>query len=248
MPLAQPDEIRDYYRDRDVVARYLERRTGQPLNGALHHAQVRLLQELIATRAPRCVVEIAPGPGRLTAELALPALGLACEFSEGMLAAAHERVSPHAGWRFARADAFQLPVRTATADLAFTLRFIRRFQLAERQRLYAEIHRILRPGGLLVLDAQNRAVALPHRQQRGLERYPVHDELYDQAQLESELTAAGFRVARVAGMIRHARVQRSLNRLRRFHLASLARVLIDAVEMVPGANPSTWLVVCEREA
>ncbi|MBI1814321.1 MAG: class I SAM-dependent methyltransferase [Deltaproteobacteria bacterium] len=248
MALQQPDEIKGYYRDREVVARYIERRTAQPLNGALHQAQVRFLRQLVAERAPRCVLEIAPGPARLTAEVPVPGLGVGLEFSEGMLAAARARIDARAGWRFVRTDAFHLPVRDGGADLVFTVRFIRRFHLADRQRLYAEIHRALRPGGALVLDAQNRAVALPHREARGLDRYPVYDELYDRPQLEAELHAAGFRVERVEGLIRHARVQRSLNQLRRFHLAGVARALIDAVELVPSANPSTWLVLCEKAA
>ncbi|MBI4514422.1 MAG: class I SAM-dependent methyltransferase [Deltaproteobacteria bacterium] len=246
MPLAAPAEIQGYYRDREVVARYLERRTAQPLNGTLHAAQVRFLRRLIAERAPQRVLEIAPGPARLTAELPLPGLGLALEYSEGMLAAASDRITPTSHWRLARADAFHLPVRDGQADLVFTLRFIRRFQAADRQRVYAEIHRVLKPGGSLVLDAQNRAVALPHRLERGLEKYPVHDELYDRPQLEAELVAAGFRVRHLEGMIRHARLQRSLNRLRRVRLSAVARALIAVLEHVPSANPSTWMVLCEK--
>jgi ubiquinone/menaquinone biosynthesis C-methylase UbiE len=243
MPLQQPDEIRGYYQDREVVARYLERRTAQPLNGALHHAQVRVLRRVMAERAPQRVLEIAPGPGRLTAEVTVPGLGIAIEFSDGMLRSARERVER---WQFVRGDAFQLPLPDETIDLVFTIRFIRRFQRPDRQRLYAEIRRVLRAGGALVMDAQNRAVALPHRLERGLDRYPVYDELYDRPQLESELASAGFRVWQVEGMIRHARVQRSLNRLRRFRLSGLARALIDALEHVPSSNPSTWMVLCEK--
>jgi ubiquinone/menaquinone biosynthesis C-methylase UbiE len=248
MPLNRPADIRDYYRDREVVARYLERRTAQPLNGALHQAQVRQLRRLIAERAPRCLLEIAPGPARLTAEVTPWQIGVAIEFSEGMLAAARERIGTPAYWRFVRADAFHLPIGDSQADFVFTLRFVRRFQAPDRQRLYAEIRRVLRRGGTFVLDAQNRTVALPHRLEQGLNRYPVYDELYDRPELESELANAGFRVVRMEGMIRHARMQRSLNQLRRFRMAGVARALIDALEYLPSANPSAWLAVCEKDA
>jgi ubiquinone/menaquinone biosynthesis C-methylase UbiE len=247
MPLQAPEDIQGYYRDRDVVAQYLERRTSQPLNGALHRAQVRFLQQVVAERAPHRVVEIAPGPARLTAEVSVPDIGVACEFSEEMLAAARDRIGSTSGWHFVRADAFRIPMRDGIADLVFTLRFIRRFQPEDRERLYAEIHRALRPGGALVLDAQNRAVALPHRQSRGLDRYPVYDQLYDRTELTGELEVAGFRVVRLEGMIKHFALQRQLNRLRRLRLDRFSRVLIESLEHVPSRNPSSWMLLCEKQ-
>jgi len=246
MALELPEEIQAYYRDREVVARYLERRTAQPLNGALHQAQVRWLQQRIRERAPRCVVEIAPGPARLTAEITVPGVGVGFEFSDTMLAAARTRVGTDSRWRFVRSDAFRLPAAAEVADFIFSLRFVRRFHFEDRQRLYREIHRVLRPGGVLALDAQNRAVALPHRQERGLERYPVYDQLYDEHELRCEVEAAGFRVVIVQGMIKHFSLQRRLNRLRRLKLDWLARTLIETLEYVPGNSPSSWMLLAEK--
>lgn len=249
MTREQPDEIAGYYRDRSVVEAYVEKRTAQPLNGTLHAAQIRMLRRLLAERPRTAVLELAPGPARLTAELPLTAgRGLAVEFSEGMLAAAAERMRDTPGWSFVRGDGFALPVRDASVDFAFTLRFIRRFQPDERNRIYGELHRVLRPGGTLVIDAQNRTVSLPHRQERGLDSYPVFDQLYDAGELRTELEAAGFRLVELAGMIRHAPLQRRLNRLRHRGLGNVARRLIAALEHVPFGNPSTWLVVCEKRA
>ena len=240
-----PAEIQAYYRDHDVVAHYLARRTTQPLNGTLHAAQVRFLRRVVAERRPRRVVEIAPGPARLTAEVHLGGTGVAVEFSEGMLAAAVARIGEGSSWQLVRGDAFRLPIAAHRADLVYALRFVRRFQLQERQQLYAEMRRILRPGGALVLDAQSRAVALPHRQAKGLDRYPVYDALYSRNELVSELTAAGFRVRRMAGIIKHFNVQKRLNRLRRLGLHGLARGLIQALDVVPSRSPSTWMVLSE---
>lgn len=244
MSLQKPAEIQAYYRDGEVVARYLERRTAQPLNGTLHDAQVRFLRQVVAERAPQRVVEIAPGPARLTSELSIPGVGLAVEFSDGMLAIARQRVAD-TRWRFVRGDAFHLPVTDGCADLVYAFRFVRRFQPAQRQQLYAGIRRILRPGGALVLDAQNRAIALPHREAKGLDRYPVYDALYDRDELVAELGSAGFRVTRVASVMKHFRIQQQLNRLRLVGLDALARGLIRALEMIPSNNPSTWIVLSE---
>jgi ubiquinone/menaquinone biosynthesis C-methylase UbiE len=249
MTRERPDEIAGYYRERAVVDAYVRKRTAQPLNGTLHAAQIRLLRRVLTDRPGATVLELAPGPARLTAELPLHSgRGIGVEFSEGMLGAARERMRGVPGWSFVRGDGFSLPVRDAAIDLAFTLRFIRRFQPDERNRIYAELRRVIRPGGTLVLDAQNRAVSLPHREQRGLDSYPVFDQLYDAGELRSELDAAGFRVVESTGMIRHAALQRQLNRLRHRGFGGLARALIGALEYAPGGDPSTWMVLCERRA
>jgi ubiquinone/menaquinone biosynthesis C-methylase UbiE len=142
-------------------------------------------------------------------------------------------------------DAFDLPFAPSSFDFALVLKFIRHFQLADRMRLYAEIRRVLRPGGAIVLDAQNRAVSFPHRLSTGIERYRIYDALYDSAELCNELHGAGFAVVRMTGIARHFALQWRLNRLRRIGLGALARRLIGLVEQLPGGAPSTWVVLAE---
>ncbi len=242
-PIDQPAELKEYYQDTEVVADYIRKRTAQPLNGAMHVRQVQFLDEVIAARAPRAVLELAPGPARLTAEIRPVPFGIAADFSPGMLQTARRRTE-QAGrrWSFMRADAFSLPLRDAQLDLAFTLRFVRHFAAADRHRLYQEIRRVLRPGGALVIDAQNRLV----RGRDHVTRHAVFDELYTADELRQELEREGFRVLRMEGIIRHHALQRSLNRLRALGLGAVARQMIDAVERLPSANPSTWMVLSER--
>jgi ubiquinone/menaquinone biosynthesis C-methylase UbiE len=242
-PLEQPADLRAYYQDAGVVDDYLRRRTSQPLNGVLHAGQVRFLNRIIRERRPRAVLEIAPGPARLTAELLEVPFGLGADFSAGMLELARQRMRA-AGrrWDFVRADAFHLPLAGATVDLAFSLKFVRHFKAEDRRRIYAEIRRILRPGGALVLDAQNRAVRAPDH----VSKQAIYDELYSEASLRQELEAAGFRVHVLEGMIKHHATQRALNRLRGVGPQALLRALIRALELVPGENPSMWMVLGER--
>ena len=245
-PRRRPDEIQAYYRDPAVVGAYIERRTAQPLNGILHRCQVRFLNCVLGERRPRRVLEVAPGPARLTAELEGVGQGVAVDGSAEMLALARERLGDGRGpWLVVRGDAFALPVADGSVDLAFAIRFVRRFAPDVRRQLYAEIRRTLSPRGALIVDAQNRAVSLPHRQRKGLERYPVFDALYDRDELIDEIEAAGFRVVRLEGMIRHFGVQSRLNRLRRHGLDAFARGMIGLVERVPGRAPSTWMVLAE---
>ena len=245
-PLDQRDELQAYYQDERVVGEYLRRRTAQPLNGLLHRSQVDFLNRVVHERRPRRVLEIAPGPGRLTAELDFCGEGVAIDSSPAMLATARRRLrARNREWLFLRGDAFVLPFAEARFDFVYTLKFIRHFQLEDRLRLYTEVKRVLAPGGVFVLDAQNRAISLPHRQRKGLDQYRIYDVLYEREELVAELQQSGFRVARIDGMVNHFAFQQQLNRLRRLHLSGVARLLIDAVERVPTRNPSTWMVLNE---
>jgi len=246
-PIDQSTDLQRYYQDRDVVAQYLRRRTAQPLNGTLHDAEVAFLNALVRERRPGRVLEIAPGPGRLTAELEFDGQGAALDASPGMLGVARERLRERGReWLFLRGDGFTLPFADRSFDLVYTLKFVRHFQLDDRKRLYGEIRRVLRPGGVFAQDAQNRHVSLPHREKKGLDRYAIYDVLYDSEQeLRAEMEGAGFKVVRVAGILKHFAVQQKLNRLRRIGLAPLARALIGALEQVPGSQPSTWMVAGE---
>ncbi len=246
-PIDRPQELKRYYQDRDVAGDYMRRRTGEPLNGVLHRRQVGFLNRVLSARAPRAVLEIACGPGRLTAALRNVRMGVAVDSSAEMLETAQQRMNGGAGsWSFLRSDAFVLPFQSASFDAVYTLRFVRHFQLPERQRLYQEVRRVLRPEGVFMVDALNRDVSYPYRLKRGLERYHIYDVLYRREEIEAELQQAGFRVVAVEGMIKHFGVQRFLNRLRRLRLDAVATALIASLEHIPGSHPSGWMLLCEK--
>jgi len=225
----------------------MQRRTAQPLNGVLHQRQVAFLNHVLAQRAPHAVLEIACGPGRLTAAMRGVSFGVAVDASPAMLETARQRMNGRGVcWSFLRTDAFVLPFQSGCFDAAYTLRFVRHFQVDDRRRLYAEVRRVLRPRGAFIVDALNYDVSYPHRVRRGLERYPIYDVLYRRDEIEAELQAAGFRVIAVEGIIKHFPVQRMLNRLRRVRLQRLASALIAALERLPGDAPETWILLCER--
>ena len=125
------------------------------------------------------MLEIACGPGRLTAAMRGVRMGVAVDSSAEMLTTAQQRMNGAAGaWSFLRTDAFVLPFQSESFDAVYTLRFVRHFQLPERQRLYREVRRVLRPRGVFMVDALNRDVSYPYRVKRGLERYHIYDVLY----------------------------------------------------------------------
>ena len=177
-PIRDKAELQKFYDDPEVVATYLQRKA-LPLGAVLHARQVAFLNQAIARLRPARLLEVAPGPARLSAELRPVPLAVGLEFSPRMLAEARRRTRAQGvpQWRFVRGDGFALPFRAATFDFAFSVRFVRRFEPAPRQRLYAELRRVLKPGAHLVLDAQNRLVAGPHRAGHPHD-YPVYDELW----------------------------------------------------------------------
>ena len=238
--------LQQFYDDPKVVGSYLKRKES-PIGAVLHARQVEFINDVIRELKPERLLEIAPGPARISAELDPVPLAVAMDFSPNMLAEARRRTRamgrPH--WNFARGDGFRLPFKTASVDFVFTIRFIRRFERASRENIYREIHRVLRPGGHLVLDAQNRLVAGPHRASRG--GYNVFDELWLRDELVAELDAAGFAPLRLEGMIRRFALQWQLHRLRRFRLGGPARLLIRALEWTPADNPSTWMVLSQAK-
>lgn len=244
-PLDQPHDLQAYYRDPHVVDTYLDRRTAQPFNGFLHASQVAFINGALRERRPSRVLEIAPGPGRLTADVdPLPIVAL--DASAAMLSVARERLrAKNRPCVLLQGDAFRLPFAAASFDFVYSLKLIRHFQIEDRLRLYGEIRRVLAPDGVFVLDVQNRAVSLPHRLAKGVDSYRIYDVLYDAPELTRELETAGFGVRRMGGIARHFGVQRYLNRLRRIGLSGVARRLISVIERLPGGAPSTWMVLAE---
>jgi SAM-dependent methyltransferase len=244
-PIRSKSEMQEFYDDPKVVETYLERKR-QPLGAVLHERQVAFLNRVIGDLGPGRMLEVAPGPARLSAELRRVPVAVGMDFSPRMLAEARRRTRARGlDWNLVRGDGFKLPFARASFDLVFSVRFVRRWEPAQRRLIYAELRRVLRPGGHLVLDAQNKLVAGPHRE--GRDGYPVYDELWLRDELVAELEGAGFAVRHLEGMMRQFAWQWRLHRLRRFRLGGPARLLIRALEWTSDRNPSTWMVLSQSK-
>src|SRR5262249_35130625 len=153
--LAGRKDIQTAY-DTDAMAEaYLHSRYGRhPWGRAVHERQARLLQHVVARRPVRKLLEIAPGPARLTVYAAATEWTYGVEYSAAMLRLAKARLAECRveGWQFVRGDAFQLPLGAATFDFVLCCKLIRHFAHADRLALLAEIRRVLQPGGHLLMD------------------------------------------------------------------------------------------------
>src|SRR5207249_8725070 len=124
-PIRTKCGIQEFYDDPDVVGSYIAVRISEPFNTVLHERQVGFLNRVIGSLQPQRVLEVAVGPGRLSAEVRAASVMVGMDGSPNMLAEARRRTRERGlAWNFVRADGFSLPFATGSFDLIYTLRFI----------------------------------------------------------------------------------------------------------------------------
>lgn len=118
----------------------------------LHH---EVIHDLL-TKLPGngMVLEIACGTGHLTSLLAeLDLHFVSCDLTPDMMQQARTRVGMRGN--FILTDAFRLPFPNGAFDAVVSSRFLHLFSHAEQERLLGEMLRVLRVGGLLIVDFDN---------------------------------------------------------------------------------------------
>ena len=247
MTIRGADQIREAYRDDDVASHYVRERFLQPLGALLHREQVRMLTRALAPVASGMILEIAPGPARVTADLPpdLVSQTVLVDASRQMLAEARRRLE-EAGRRprgVVQGDAFRLPMRGGF-DAVYTFRLIRHFDLPDRVRLYEQIGSLLRPGGYLVFDAVNEVVSAPLRA-RHPDGHQHYDALLTPEAIRSELRQAGFEIVSMPGIQHRYALLQALQVYVAPLSARLARLAIDWCDRL-GGEPMEWVVTCRR--
>jgi len=241
-------EIRDAYRDETIARTYLDQRFSQPLGALLHARQAKALTRVVSRVEPKAILEIAPGPARLTIEIAPSFDGRAVilDASPQMLAEARRRLAPvsRRTWHALLGDVFHLPFREEF-DLVYTFRLIRHFDRDDRIRIYRQISAGLRPQGVLVFDAVNEVVSAPLRAASPAE-YKHFDALLRPSGLRQELEEAGLRLESLEGVQRRYPMLKSLQILVAPRSKRLARLAMEAVERVGGGEPLEWIVTARR--
>lgn len=235
--------IKASYQGGAAAGEYVARRFVSELHRLLHDRQVAAVQRVIDRTGPRRILEIAPGPGRLTRDLR-PSGGLIClEYNEGMIEQGRLACGDRPAW--VRGDGFRLPF-DQVFDLVYTFRFVRHFQQADRQRLYAQVRRVLRAGGYFVMDAVNERLSRPLREAHP-EDYPIYDELHRRDELCAEMAAAGLPVAELEAVQKWYPWQYRSQVLLGPRAGWLNRLVIRALERLPRRDGLEWIVTCRRE-
>jgi SAM-dependent methyltransferase len=151
-------EVVDYevgaegYRD---VASYDKRYTGAPAEyrqTVMAHAY----RGLIGTLKGKQVLDVGCGSGRGVVELATEAgFTVGCDASVDMLGVTSRKLAGKTGWGLANAYAQQLPFASNVFDVVVTLNFLHLFSLKTQREMIAEMKRVTKPGGTLVLEFDN---------------------------------------------------------------------------------------------
>lgn len=242
MTISSRQEISKYYEDEKVARQYVAVRFTSELNRLLHLKQVTAVQRFIDVNAPNQILEVAPGPGRLTRDIH-PGGNLVClEYNSEMIREGKENCSNGATW--VQGDAFHLPFKE-NFDLLYTFRFVRHFHRTDRERLYSQFLRVLKPDGGLILDAVNVKVSQPLREAHP-EEYPVYDKLYRAKELFEELTGAGFHSIKLHPVLKYYRWQELSQNLIGPRVKWLNGILIKGLECLPRSEGLEWIVTCRR--
>jgi ubiquinone/menaquinone biosynthesis C-methylase UbiE len=242
MPIASEAEIQQAYQDEAVAARYVDIRFASELHRLLNDRQVAAVQRVLDQARPQHILEIAPGPGRITRQLR-PTGRLVClEYNSSMIAQGRAAVGAPVTW--VRGNGFRLPF-AEQFDLVYSFRFVRHFHHEDRERLYREIRRVLKPGGLFLMDAVNRRVSQPMRDAHP-EEYPIYDKLYRAEELRGELTRTGLEPITLMPVQKFYSWQ-SLSQVLIGPRANwLNRWIIRGLERLPRRDGLEWIVTCHR--
>jgi SAM-dependent methyltransferase len=238
----------------ETAEQYIDQRFSSAWGSVLHARQLRAIVLAIRLHRVKQVLEIAPGPARLSCQVTGFERGCLCDINVEMLTVARQRLEqaratdhrpPQEGnWQLVVGDAFNLPFNQ-TFDMVYTFRFIRHFESRERRIIYQQVHSLLKPGGVFIFDAVNTRVALPLRMQEDQANYPIYDELYRREALVKEIEQHGFSILSLKPAMRHMNLQQSIQVYLGPRSYALARWFIHLLEFVPG-QPLEWIVVCRK--
>ncbi|HXG08816.1 MAG TPA: class I SAM-dependent methyltransferase, partial [Gemmataceae bacterium] len=129
--------------------------------------------------------------------------------------------------------------------LVYTFRFVRHFRRSDRERLYVQVRRVLKPGGYFVLDAVNERISRPLRQVHP-EDYPIYDELFRRDDLCRELAEAGLEVVELEPVQKCYSWQYRSQVLLGPRANWLNRWVIRGLERLPRRDGLEWIVTCRR--
>lgn len=150
-PLHDPDSVnRSTWQRPDTVATY------QRLQGWTDPGEQAAIEHVAAEVRGQPILDIGVGAGRTTTLLrALSPHYVGIDYTPEMVAACRQA---HPGVRFLQMDARDLG-QFADGEFAlavFSFNGIDAVPAADRPRVLAEVHRVLRPGGVAVLSSHNR--------------------------------------------------------------------------------------------
>ena len=239
--------IKEYYTKKEIADRYVSSRFKDPLNVVEHLSQVRFVNKVISKYTCNNVLEVAPGPARITEHIFLNR-GTAIDSSDEMITRAKTRMrTAGKNWEFIKGDAFNMNF-SKKFDLIYTFRFLLHFKLRDRAKLYSKCSEALKPNGYLVFEVMNRDCVFPLRLLLGKKRYFIYDKLYSKSEIINELDNQGFTVLEISPVLRSFWIQALISRP--FIICGLKNVALGVVRVLEkyiGQSPYEWVLLCQKK-
>ena len=245
MTLKTKEEIQKHYQKTAVTSKYVGNRFKEPIGTLKHQKQITTINQFISKKKNPTVLDLACGPARLTRDMKGVYKGYALDTSKPMLELARKSVGTQ--WKVQEGDAFNLPFKKESLDVVTTFRFIRHFERNDRHKLYAEIHRILKKDGYLILDVLNKK---PTNILRliGKQNYQVYDVLYNSLYtFEQEMNNEGFHIIYARPIVHHTITQMTISKITsKIGLHALGHRAVQSLEKVGGKSPWEWITVLQK--
>ena len=241
------------YQDEAVAEKYINNRFNWSWSRLLHNRQVEVINLSIERYGIKSALEVAPGPARLTTEIKGIRKGLMVEASEEMIQVAQKRLEGKNLldiWEIKHGNAFDLSEIPDKFDLVYSFRFIRHFEIDERERLYQQMASRLKKNGIFVFDVVNRLIRLKidnrKSQNSNLEKLSVYDATYIDSEIQVEMERNGFKILLLVPVIKHFSIQSWLSYKLDPRLPRLSNLAVSLLEKTTSKNPLEWIAVCKK--
>lgn len=227
------EKLKARWNDRGIAEYYTQNRFSKPVWDFMHKKEVGVVNGLIFKLGMK-ILDLATGPARVAKDLKGDFEGVAVDWAEEMLEVAKKNLP--GSWKVQKEDAFALSFPDNSFDMVTSFRFVRHFELKDRVRIYKEVKRVLKDGGVFIFEALNKSMdkTLFRPEFTGAADKSIYDELYDKEDLIKELEKNGFKVVKMVPNVCHGRLY--------MKLPFLAK-LLDKIDI---GNCFQWEVVVKK--
>jgi ubiquinone/menaquinone biosynthesis C-methylase UbiE len=135
---------------------YDKRRFGGPASDYKQKVMMNAIMKLIGPLEGKRILDVGCGTGRGVVRFAeRAAFAVGSDFSFDMLSIAVQKTGSEANCGFVRSVAQQLPFPDASFDIVTALNFLHLFKVETQGDMIAEMKRVSKPGGIVVLEFDN---------------------------------------------------------------------------------------------
>jgi SAM-dependent methyltransferase len=163
------------------VASYDACRYAGPANEYKQAVMANAYKALIGPLQGKRVLDVGCGTGRGVVDLGREAaIAVGTDASMDMLSYAKRKFDDDRPCQFTVSLAQRLPFADASFDIVISLNFLHLFALETQEEMLEEMKRVVRPGGILVLEfdnALNGLIVGPYKRWKGIERGSLPQEI-----------------------------------------------------------------------